>query len=246
MKVALVNPHWTFDGSIYFGCREPHLPLELGYAKALLERAGHEVADARRASVRPRARPSIARAGRGLRARHDRRDDRAELSVLALRAAGAAGAAASSCDAARRHRGGATVAVGPHGSTTPARPCASSASTSWCMGECEEIVRRLAEPAPGTACRPRLCDGQRDDPRSTAARRPAASSTCRPCAGRTSGSRRHHHHHHRFDAPPARPGRRGRGLARLPLSAAPSAPRTNFRDRYRAPLTEPSWRRSTG
>ncbi len=42
MKYALVNPNWTFDGSIYFGCREPHLPLEYGYAKALLERAGHE------------------------------------------------------------------------------------------------------------------------------------------------------------------------------------------------------------
>ena len=37
MKVALVNPRWSFEGSIYFGCREPHLPLELGYARALLE-----------------------------------------------------------------------------------------------------------------------------------------------------------------------------------------------------------------
>ncbi len=43
MKVALVNPAWSFDGSIYFGCREPHLPLELGCSQALLERAGHEV-----------------------------------------------------------------------------------------------------------------------------------------------------------------------------------------------------------
>src|SRR5215217_1361904 len=42
MKVALVNPTWRFQNSIYFGCREPHLPLELGYAKALLERAGHQ------------------------------------------------------------------------------------------------------------------------------------------------------------------------------------------------------------
>ena len=41
MKVALVNPAWRFDRSIYFGCREPHLPLELGYARALLERNGH-------------------------------------------------------------------------------------------------------------------------------------------------------------------------------------------------------------
>ena len=43
MKVALVNPNWCFDGSIYFGCREPHLPLELAYAAALLRERGHEV-----------------------------------------------------------------------------------------------------------------------------------------------------------------------------------------------------------
>ena len=43
MKVALVNPPWRFDGSIYFGCREPHLPLELGYAAgACCMQDGHE------------------------------------------------------------------------------------------------------------------------------------------------------------------------------------------------------------
>src|SRR5205814_822479 len=44
MKIALVNPPWSFDGSIYFGCREPHLPLEYGYARALLTDAGHDAA----------------------------------------------------------------------------------------------------------------------------------------------------------------------------------------------------------
>ena len=43
MRVALVNPPWSYEGSIYFGCRQPHLPLELGYAAAMLERAGHQV-----------------------------------------------------------------------------------------------------------------------------------------------------------------------------------------------------------
>src|ERR687890_329315 len=43
MKYALINPNWSFDGSIYFGCREPHLPLEYGYSKVLLEQSGHEV-----------------------------------------------------------------------------------------------------------------------------------------------------------------------------------------------------------
>jgi hypothetical protein len=42
MRIALVNPPWRFDGSIYFGCRKPHLPLELGYAQALLHQDGHE------------------------------------------------------------------------------------------------------------------------------------------------------------------------------------------------------------
>ena len=42
MKFALVNPDWNFEGSIYFGCREPHLPLELGYAQKILEEKGHE------------------------------------------------------------------------------------------------------------------------------------------------------------------------------------------------------------
>src|SRR5690349_16503408 len=43
MRVALVNPFWQFEGSIYFGCRAPHLPLELGGCRSLLEQAGHEV-----------------------------------------------------------------------------------------------------------------------------------------------------------------------------------------------------------
>ena len=50
MKIALVNPPWSFDGSIYFGCREPHLPLEFGYARALLEARRPRGAAARRAA----------------------------------------------------------------------------------------------------------------------------------------------------------------------------------------------------
>jgi len=32
MKFALVNPNWDFKGSTYFGCKEPHTPLELLFA----------------------------------------------------------------------------------------------------------------------------------------------------------------------------------------------------------------------
>jgi anaerobic magnesium-protoporphyrin IX monomethyl ester cyclase len=43
MKYALVNPRWTFEGSTYFGCPEPHFPLELLYAQQALRKVGHEV-----------------------------------------------------------------------------------------------------------------------------------------------------------------------------------------------------------
>jgi hypothetical protein len=43
MRFSLINPPWSFEQSIYFGCREPHLPLEYGYSRVLLEKAGHAV-----------------------------------------------------------------------------------------------------------------------------------------------------------------------------------------------------------
>jgi len=43
MKYALVNPRWSFEGSTYFGCPEPHTPLELLSAREMLRADGHEV-----------------------------------------------------------------------------------------------------------------------------------------------------------------------------------------------------------
>ncbi len=42
MKFALVNPAWDFEGSIYFGCQEPHYPLELLFAFDKIKEGGHE------------------------------------------------------------------------------------------------------------------------------------------------------------------------------------------------------------
>jgi B12-binding domain/radical SAM domain protein of rhizo-twelve system len=41
-RYALVNPNWDFAGSTYFGCRDPHTPLELLFAAQKIRRAGHE------------------------------------------------------------------------------------------------------------------------------------------------------------------------------------------------------------
>lgn len=43
MKFALVNPRWSFGGSTYFGCPEPHFPIELLSAREMLRAAGHNV-----------------------------------------------------------------------------------------------------------------------------------------------------------------------------------------------------------
>ena len=42
MKFALVNPNWDFKGSTYFGCKEPHIPLELMFAYDQTVAAGSE------------------------------------------------------------------------------------------------------------------------------------------------------------------------------------------------------------
>jgi B12-binding domain/radical SAM domain protein of rhizo-twelve system len=42
MKFALVNPNWDFKGSTYFGCHDPHYPLELLFSYDKIREAGHE------------------------------------------------------------------------------------------------------------------------------------------------------------------------------------------------------------
>jgi len=44
MRYAFVNPNWDFTGSTYFGCRDPHMPLELMFASDKVREAGHEAA----------------------------------------------------------------------------------------------------------------------------------------------------------------------------------------------------------
>ncbi len=41
VRYALVNPNWDFTGSTYFGCRDPHTPLELLFAAQKIRDRGH-------------------------------------------------------------------------------------------------------------------------------------------------------------------------------------------------------------
>src|ERR1700709_137481 len=117
MKIALINPPWDYRTSIYFGCREAHLPLELAYAKAMAEANGHEVlmldgqiqgynfADiARRIQYFGPAMTVVTTAPSYLFWRCAPPELRIPKQMLA----------------ALQGSGGLAVAVGPHGSATPA------------------------------------------------------------------------------------------------------------------------------
>jgi B12-binding domain/radical SAM domain protein of rhizo-twelve system len=228
MKVALVNPRWTFEHSIYFGCRQPHLPLELGYAKAMLERDGHAVlmldghlfdyddadlageieafgADMTVVTTAPsylfwRCAPP-------------------ELRIPArfLRGLG--------------NRGGRTVAIGPHGSVTPGATLRKLGVDGVIRGESEEVVAALA----GTQDWSRVPSIAWIDDAGVQINGPPAASPfvhAPPLAWPDAWIERHHHHHHRFDEPQRGAGAEVEASRGCPYDCSFCA-KTDYRDKYR-------------
>ncbi len=142
VKVALVNPNWSFGGSIYFGCREPHLPLEYGYAKALLTRSGHtaEIFDAQAEGIDETA--VAARVG-GFAP--DMTVVTTAPSYLFWRCAPPELRVPQEILAVLASASGIKVAVGPHGSTTPRAALRKLGVDAVVLGECEETLVRLAD-----------------------------------------------------------------------------------------------------
>ncbi len=141
MRIALVNPDWTFARSIYFGCRERHLPLELGCARALLQRDGHEVAliDAHAEGL-----DGAALARRLATFRPEMTVVTTAPTYLFWRCPPPELRVPQATLAAVRDVAGLTVAVGPHGSTTPEPALAKLGADIVVMGECEETLAELA------------------------------------------------------------------------------------------------------
>jgi len=230
VKVALVNPPWSFDGSIYFGCREPHLPLEYGYARALLERAGHEarIIDAQAHGLDLAAiRREVEEFG------PDMTVVTTAPSYLFWRCAPPEMRVPMLTAAALRDVGGLLVGVGPHASTTPRAALRKLGADAVVLGECEEILVRLAETprsqwheVPSIAYRDRGMERLQGGPHaSDLAALPALRWDDRIVA-------RHAHHHHRFDAPPSGPGAEIEISRGCPYHCTFCA-KENFRDRYR-------------
>ena len=228
MRVALLNPNWSFAGSIYFGCRKPHLPLELGCCEALLEAEGHAVRllDAHLFDL----------SAGDLRA--ELRSFRPDLTVVTTaptylfwRCAPPELRVPIELVGAVRDLAGTIVAVGPHGSTTPAAALRKLGVDAVVMGECEEVVARLAGGASwaglaGLAYR----DG--GDVRVNGGPQAARFVDAAPLRWPDEWVARHHHHHHRFDAEPVGPGAEVEASRGCPYSCTFCA-KENFRDRYR-------------
>jgi anaerobic magnesium-protoporphyrin IX monomethyl ester cyclase len=227
VRVALVNPNWSFEGSIYFGCREPHLPLELGWCRLLLEREGHAVRlldghlfgldhgdiQAELASFRPDL-TVVTTAPTYLFWRCAPPELRVPLALID----------------AIRDVAGRLVAVGPHGSTTPAAALRKLDADGVVMGECEEVVARIAggswEETHGLALR------QDGTVRVNGGPQAAAFVDHPPLDWPQEWIARHHHHHHRFEASPSGPGAEIEASRGCPYSCTFCA-KENFRDRYR-------------
>jgi B12-binding domain/radical SAM domain protein of rhizo-twelve system len=198
MRIVLCNPRWHYEGSVYFGCREPHLTLELAYARTLLEWDGHTVTlvDAHAEQL---SGPEL-----GQRVT----DLRPEMIVLTT----APSYLFWRCpppelrvpmEALRdlRQLGCPKIAVGPHASTSPASTLSKLKLDAVVVGECEEVVQILAAtPRSAWPNLPHVVTREGHPGRV----RPALSHLERLPSLRWFPSEiaRHSHHHHRFDGAP--------------------------------------------
>ncbi len=230
MRVALVNPNWDFTGSIYFGCREPHLPLEYGYAAALLARAGHDAAiiDAQAEALGATAlRARVAGFAPGMIV------VTTAPSYLFWRCAPPELRVPQAALAALSGIPGLRVAVGPHGSTTPRAALRKLAVDAVVQGECEEALVRLADaPREEWGGIAGLCHHVRGE--IVVQGSPQAADIARLPTLRWPAEtlRRHSHHHHRFDAAPFGPGAEMEASRGCPYHCTFCA-KENFRDHYR-------------
>jgi len=228
MKVALVNPPWSFEHSIYFGCREPHLPLELGCAKTLLQNRGHRVGLFDGQLDRCDTDALAARVA----------DFRPDMTVLTTaptylfwRCAPPELRMPRAFLAALAGRGGVSVAVGPHGSVTPGATLRKLGADVVVRGECEEAVAALAD-----AARPLDVPGiavlEHGELRCHGGPVAARFTDLLPLRWPDQWIRRHRHHHHRFEAEPDGPGAEVEASRGCPYACTFCA-KLDYRDRYR-------------
>lgn len=229
MKIALVNPPWTFENSIYFGCREPHLPLELGYARDGLTAAGHDVA---LFDGHLEGEPMEQVADNVAAFDPDMTVVATAPSYLFWRCAPPELRVPRALLLALDGRGGRTVAVGPHGSATPGTALRKLDVAVVVRGECEEVLVALAAAGGPSGRVPSIAYRDGDEVQVTGG--PAAARFVDAPALRWPEAwlRRHRHHHHRFGSEAPGPGAEVEASRGCPYACSFCA-KIDFRDRYR-------------
>lgn len=228
MRVALLNPPWRFDNSIYFGCREPHLPLELGCTRYHLQARDHQTLmldghllglDAAALAARVRAFAPDMIVVTTAPTYLFWRCAQPELAVPR-----------ELLDAVRGEA--LLVAVGPHGSTTPGAALRKLDADIVIRGECEEAVAELADAGgiPDGIAGAVWRDGEQA--RVNGGPRVAAFADLPALAWPDEWIARHPHHHHRFDTKPDMPGAEVEASRGCPYACTFCA-KLDFRDVYR-------------
>ncbi len=226
MRFALINPSWKFDGSIYFGCREKHLPLEFGYSKALLEAAGHEVNfidghmdDLSNAQIVEQV----------TRFQADVVVVTTAPTYLFWRCAPPELRIPQELCKLLRPYTARLVVVGPHASTTPGATLRKLEADVVVLGECEEILPLLTGDLAGVSSIA-FPEGDR-----VVVRGPNRAADMKGLPALKWPDKyvaKHGHHHHRFDAEPIGPGAEMEASRGCPYHCTFCA-KDNFRNNYR-------------
>jgi len=226
MRVALLNPPWSFAGSIYFGCREPHLPLELGYCRSLLEADGHDVLMLDGA-LEGLTIPALVERVAGFA------PDMAVVTTaptyLFWRCAQPELTIPATLAGMLRPHVECLVAIGPHGSATPSAVLAKLPVDLVVMGEAEEVVQALAAGA-APAATPGVV--MRETPGARVVPQAGRFVDLPALAWPDHWIRAHRHHHHRFERSADGPGAEVEASRGCPYSCSFCA-KLHFRDRYR-------------
>lgn len=229
MKYALINPNWTFKGSIYFGCRDSHLPLELGYAKQMLEHAGHEVllvdaaleglSDSELRSQVSNFAPDltvIPTAPSYLFWRCPPPELRVPQQLVQLLGSVS----------------GIRVLVGPHGSTTPGAALRKVGADIAVLGECEQVLVQLGSRLANLQKVSGIAYLHQNQVRVQGGPQMVNLTLLPALRWPSSFLKQHQHHHHRFDEPQHGHGAEIEASRGCPYACSFCA-KTNHRDQFR-------------